>query len=288
METMRHGMTRRGVLGGLMLSGALGLGGCVTTPSGSASGAAEGGPDGASVSNDVPAPTYAESATSGGVMVVLSREPGAPTDDITFGLLPVRMNGDEISVAAPNNMLRATVRPPESETGRLARTFEVPPGTYILAHTDFGKPSIWSKRSSSSPTQSASSAIPYGTDPVVGLAAVVIGLTLFSLNGGYTGGNGGAPKALDLENYDDGSYRHHFARDGRVVDARAVVFTVAPGSVTYIGDFAAIKTPNAGVRTLEYRYETDFSLVEEPPRLPTSLDVIKRPTDEVVKFYHAA
>lgn len=62
---MRHGMTRRGVLGGLMLSGALGLGGCVTTPSGSATSAVQGGPDGESVSNDVPSTTYADSATSG-------------------------------------------------------------------------------------------------------------------------------------------------------------------------------------------------------------------------------
>lgn len=288
MGTMRDGLTRRRVLGGVLLSGAMGLGGCVTTPSGSANSAVGGGPDGDSVSNDGPATTYADSATSGGVMVVLSREPGAPTDAITFGLLPVSMNGDEIGLAPSEQMLRATVRPPESEMGRLARTFEVPPGTYILAHTDFGKPGFWERRSTSSPTPSISSAIPIGTPPVAALAGVVIGLTMMSLNGGFSSGATGAPKDLDLEEYNDGSYRHHFARNGRVVDARAVVFTVAPGSVTYIGDFTAIKTPSNGVRTLGYSYQTDFTLVEEPPRLPTSLDVIKRPTDEVVKFYHAA
>lgn len=222
-------------------------------------------------------------------MVVLGREPGAPTDSITFGLLPVSMNGDEITLAEPKHMLRATVRSPESETGRQARTFEVPPGTYILAHTDFGKPGFWSRDRSAASSPTLSSAIPFGTPPLVALAGVVIGLTVFSIqNGGLPRGTGGAPEDMDLEDYNDGSYRHHFARDGRVVDARAVVFTVAPGAVTYIGDFTAIKTPNAGLRTLSYSYETDFSRVEEPPQLPTSLDVLKRPQDKETRFYHAS
>lgn len=280
---MRGGVNRRHVLGALALAGAIGLGGCVTTPSGSANSAVGGGPEGDSVSSDAPPTTYADSATTGGVMIVLSREAGAPTDGITFGLLPVSMNGNEISLAPPEQMQRATVRPPESDTGRFARTFDLPPGTYILAHTDFGKPNLWSGSSSAGASPDYSTAMTLATTPII-MLPFVIGVLAANSERSTTGTAGDA-EAFDRGT--GGNFRHHFARDGRVVDARAIVFTVTPGTVTYIGDFNAIKTVDAAVRALGYSYQTDFSGVEEPPKLPTSLDVIKRPTEDVTRFYHA-
>lgn len=292
---MRNGVTRRTILGGLMVSGAVGLGGCVTTtPSGSTNSTVAGGPDddGLPVGTD---PTeYADSATSSGVMVVVAREPKAPSAPISFGLLPASINGDAIEVADDDQLIRATVKAASSDDVREIRTFEVPPGTYILALTDFGKRGNYpgpryrypapgySTTYTPSPYSSAGGNLP----PWAALAAIAIGVAAVGIQTGAFSRSGNEEEAEPI--YDrDGNFRHHFVRDRKVVDDRAIVFTVTPGQVTYIGDFKAKLTPT-GTRTLLYGYNADVPKSDEPPLLPTAYDVHKRPNDAVTAFYHAA
>lgn len=283
---MVDGVSRRTWLRGMALVGAAGLGGCVTSgTTGSLDSSVNDGPDGDGSSDNAYTARYAESATTGGVMAVLKRAPDAPAYDVTFGLLAATVDGDRYGTASDDQAIATTVRPASTELEREVRTFDVPPGTYVLAYTDFGRKSYQYDGASSG----ISSAIPPGMPPLAALAAVVIGLTAAAIHtGAFSSERGGVGETAALHYYEgDSRYRHHFARHGKVISNTAVIFTVAPGAVTYIGDFTAVKGRSGGPRILDYSYEPDFSSLAAQPALPTSLAVLKRPEKALTRLYHA-
>ncbi|MCR9074147.1 MAG: hypothetical protein NXI18_20960 [Alphaproteobacteria bacterium] len=133
-------MNRRHVLGGLALASALGLGGCVTSgPTGSVDSNVNDGPDGDGRQDGaLHVQSHIDSARAGGVMIVLSREAEAPDTRIGFGVIPVTLADGQAVPSGDDAVVEEFVSPADAIEGRHVRTFDLPPGTYVVARIDAG------------------------------------------------------------------------------------------------------------------------------------------------------
>lgn len=280
---MRGGVNRRHVLGGLALASALGLGGCVTDgPTGSVNSDVNDGPDGDGRQDGTSyVQSHIDSAREGGVMIVLSREADAPQPPMSFGLVPVTIADGKPVPSGDDSVVAELVSPAASPDGRHVRTFDVTPGTYVLARIDAGsKPFKAGGYKSNSVTFTN-----FGMSPLAFGAAVVIGTAIATMAANPTGSRPYPPAPSGPPVETDNKYRTYFAKDGTIFSRDAVIFAVQPGKVTYIGDFRMAKPLSEGPRILDYSYDPDMTTLAEPPTLPISLDTLQRPTKETVRFY---
>lgn len=280
---MRDGVNRRHVIGGLALVSALGLGGCVTDGlTGSVNSTVNDGPDGDGRQDGASyVQSHIDSAREGGVMIVLSREADAPQPPMSFGLIPVTISDGKPVPSGDDSVVEELVSPAASPDGRHVRTFDVPPGTYVLARIDAGsKPFKAGGFKSNSGTF-----INPGMSPLAFGAAVLIGTAIATIAANPTGSRPYPPAASSPPVETSGMFRTYFAKDGTIFSQDAVIFTVQPGKVTYIGDFRMVKPYTGGPRILDYSFDPEMTTLAEPPTLPISLDTLQRPTKETVRFY---
>lgn len=276
---MRDGLTRRGVLGGLMLSGAMGLGGCVTTPTGSENSAVRGGPDGDSSAAGARSQAHIDSARKGGVMLVMGRYESAPEIDLSFGLMPVTVTNGETVPGDDDSVIEALVSAADAAGQRQVRTFDIAPGTYVVARIDAG-----SKKSSGGGYTRGPTITNPGLSPLAFGAAVLIGASIAAIANppprSFPGARGpGSPYEYNNK------YRAYFAKERTIFSPDAIVFTVAPGKVTYIGDFTMAKHLPDGPRIVDYSYNPDMSTLTQSPSLPVVFTTLQRSDKDTSRFY---